>query len=80
MVPNVAVGYPGLAEGPGTERDAWIRHIEATQGNPVVLLDATFPIKFAWMQSKRVYGIYLDGHIETRFYPGSVTDHRRWER
>lgn len=80
MAPNASAGYPGFAEGPGTERGIWFQHVEATQGNPVVLLDATFPIRFAWMESKRVYGIYLDGHIETRFYAGSVTYHKRWEK
>jgi len=80
MVPNVAPGYPGFLDTPGSERDVWKKHVETTLGNPVLLLDATFPGHTGWLQSKRVIGMYFDGHISVRRYPGSVTYHRQWEQ
>ena len=79
MVPNVLPGFPGYSDLPGSERYKWLRHVEATQGNPVLLLDATFPLRTGWMESKRLFGLYFDGHIETRTFTGNVTDHQRWE-
>ncbi len=79
MVPNVAPGFPGFSDGPGTERDVWRKHVANTQGNPILLLDATFPGQTGWMQTKRVFGIYHNGTLATKRYPGSVTYHKQWE-
>lgn len=78
MVPNLnPSGEADVENGP--THTTWLKHIETRAGNPILLLDATYPLRTEFMQTRRVAGLYFDGHIETRFYSGSPGRHAPWE-
>jgi hypothetical protein len=59
----------------------WAAHLRATENNPVVMLDETFPGTAGRYRfdMRRASGLYLDAHIETRWATGSLSQYEVWE-
>lgn len=61
--------------------ERWLAHLKATENNPVILLDETFPGTAGRYRfdSRRATGMYLDTRIKTRWATGSLSQYEVWE-
>ncbi len=65
---------------PQTWRATWAEDCRVAGGNPLVLVDDTYPLvqeRGPFIKSHHT-GIFWDGHIATRWYAGSPEPSRNW--
>lgn len=69
---------PHLVPGEESHLGGWREYVQATGRNPVVVLDETFSPTTGWFDRKRATGLFFDGHLETRWARGSLSNYNLW--
>lgn len=77
MLPDLV----NLAPGPNLDSRLaeWQKHMSRTNENPVLLVDATFPLETGPFAKKRIFGVHFDSSIKVRKYAGKVSMLDPWE-
>lgn len=85
-VPYIAPDHPAVftwmpPAGPAYDDllEPWLKHIEVTQGNPIILIDETFNHDAGPFVTLEGHGIYLEGNISKRRARGVLARCDVWE-